>query len=421
MGKTIAEKIIGLHVGKDVTANDYVVADVDFIMSHDGTGPLSISIFREMGGRQVFDPKRVAFVLDHYAPSPNERVANLHAVLRQFSKETGCLLYEVGEGVCHQVLPEKGHALPGSLVIGTDSHTCTYGALNAFSTGVGSTDFAAAMLTGKLWFRVPESIKITINGDLPPRVYAKDIILAIAKRLTADGATYKAIEFHGPTITRLEVEERLTISNMAVELGAKAGLMVADDKVLDWLKAKTGKDVPPGVEPDPDAIYNETLELDVSSLEPQVAVPHAVDNVLPVGQVENVPVQQAFLGTCTNGRLSDLKVAAAILKGRHVHPATRLVVAPASRSVYLEALRAGVLATLVEAGAVVVTPGCGCCVGACNGIPADGENVISTANRNFRGRMGNSKANIYLASPATVAASALRGRITDPHTVEVWS
>ena len=326
-------------------------------------------------------------------------------------------MYDIGEGVCHQLVPEKGHVGPGSLVIGADSHTCTYGALNAFATGVGSTDLAAALISGKMWFKVPESIRFVCRGRLPAGVYSKDLILYLIGQVTADGATYMAAEYTGEAIAALSVDARFTIANMAIEMGAKAGLMEADDKVWDWVRehrVPSGRGSFEAVSPDPEAVYARVLEYDVSGLEPQVAKPHQVDNVAPVGEVAGIAIQQAVLGTCTNGRLEDLRIAAGILKGRRVHPEVRFIVAPASRRIFLEAMDEGIIQELVRSGAAVVTPGCGPCVGTHNGIPADGENVISTANRNFKGRMGNSNAFIYLASPATVAASALAGAIADP-------
>lgn len=413
MGKTIAEKILSRASGTDARAGDLVVAEVDFIMGQDGTSPLAIKAFRAMNGSRVADPARVAMVIDHSAPSPNEGVSALHHLMREFAREQEINFFDVGEGICHQLVPERGHVVPGDLVVGADSHTTTYGALNVFSTGVGSTDLAAAMLTGKLWFKVPESFRVMCTGHLPGGVYAKDLVLHLAGKLTADGATYLALEFTGEAFRDLSVEGRFTVANMAVEMGAKAGLMACDEKTLAWVGAHSSR-APRPANPDPDARYAREAEVEVSGLVPQVAKPHTVDNVVPVTEVEGTPVQEAVLGTCTNGRLEDLRVAAAVLRGRKVNPRVRLIVAPASRRVYLDALGDGTLAALVEAGAAVVTPGCGPCVGTHNGVPADGEHVISTANRNFKGRMGNNKAFIYLASPATVAASALAGCITDP-------
>ncbi len=413
MGQTIIEKILSSHSGQEVRANEIVVAVVDYVMGQDGTAPLAIRAFNEMGGLEVFDRERAAFVIDHSAPSPNEGVSALHKMMREFVREKGFRLYDIGEGVCHQVIPESGVVGPGSLVIGADSHTCTYGALNAFSTGVGSTDLAGGLISGRMWFKVPESIKFALSGALAPGVYSKDLILYLIGEVTADGATYLAAEFVGEAIAEMSQEARFTMSNMAIEMGAKAGLMEADGKTAAWLRRFTDREFQP-VSADADASYARVLEYDVALLEPQVARPHRVDNVAPLSQVAGKPVQQALIGTCTNGRLEDLRIAAGILGGRGVHRDVRLIVAPASRQVYLDAMAEGIIQTLVQAGAAVVTPGCGPCVGTHNGVPSDGETVISTANRNFKGRMGNSNAEIYLASPASVAASAVTGKITDP-------
>ncbi|MGB4593326.1 MAG: 3-isopropylmalate dehydratase large subunit [Coriobacteriia bacterium] len=414
-GKTIAEKIFSAHSGTDACAGDIVVADVDFVMGQDGTSPLAIKALANMGVEQVFDPTKVAVVMDHSSPSPIEGVSALHTIMRDFGRRTGAKVYDIGEGVCHQLIPENGHVVPGDLMVGCDSHTCTYGAVNVFSTGVGSTDGAAAMAAGKLWFKVPETIKVTYTGALKPGVYSKDMILYLAGMLGADGATYQALEFHGPVIDALSVEARMTISNMAIELGAKAGLMKADAKTLAWYEGR-GERAPKPVEPDADATYVREIVIDGGEITPQIAKPHAVDNVSLIADLIGTPIAQGVLGTCTNGRLEDLGIAAGILKGRHVHPDVRFIVAPASRRIYLDAIAAGYIQTLVEAGAAVVTPGCGPCVGTHNGVPSDGESVISTANRNFKGRMGNSNAFIYLGSPATVAASVIEGAITDPRT-----
>ena len=413
MGKTIAEKILSKKSGQDALANDIVVADVDFRMGQDGTSPLAIRAYQAMKGEDICSPERAALVIDHSAPSPLEGVSALHTLMREFAQEKGIRLYDIGEGVCHQLIPEKGHVGPGSLVVGADSHTCTYGALNAFATGVGSTDLAAALISGKMWFKVPETIKFICHGRLPAGVYSKDLILFLINQVTADGVTYMAAEYTGEAIRQLSVDARFTISNMAIEMGAKVGLMEADEKVMEWVHTHSNNKFEE-VNPDPDAEYFAVKEYDVSDLTPFVAKPHRVDNGAPVDEVAGTPIQQAVLGTCTNGRLEDLSIAAQVLEGRKVHSDVRLIVAPASRQIYLEAMDAGVLKTLVQAGAAVVTPGCGPCVGTHNGIPSDGENVISTANRNFKGRMANNKAFIYLASPATVAASAVKGEIADP-------
>jgi 3-isopropylmalate/(R)-2-methylmalate dehydratase large subunit len=412
-GKTISEKILGSHAGQEVEARDIVLAELDFMMGQDGTSPLTINALEKMGIEKPYDSNRVAFVIDHSAPSPLEGVSTLHSMMRQYARNKGIKLYDIGCGVCHQLMPEQGHVLPGNLVVGADSHTCTYGAINVFSTGVGSTDLAAAIASGKLWFKVPETIKFNLQGRLPVGVFSKDVILYLIGEVTADGATYKAVEFSGPIIDDLSVEARFTISNMAIEMGGKAGLMEADEKTVQWVKEHSSREFVP-VKADPDALYEKILEYDLSELVPQIAKPHTVDNVSPIDEVQGIPIQQAVLGTCTNGRLEDLQIAAAILQKRKINPDVRFIVAPASREVYLQAMNKGIIQTLVEAGAAVVTPGCGPCVGTHNGVPSDGENVISTANRNFKGRMGNSKAFIYLGSPATVVASAIEGRIADP-------
>ncbi|MCK4419515.1 3-isopropylmalate dehydratase large subunit [Candidatus Aerophobetes bacterium] len=413
MGKTIAEKIFSSHSGRDVQAGDIVICELDFAMAQDGTAPLAIKAFDKMGKKEVFDGEKLAFFIDHNAPSPNKEVSSLHSLMRDFAKKQGIRLYDAGEGVCHQLVVEQGWVAAGDLVVGADSHTCTYGALNLFSTGVGSTDLAAVMASGRLWFRVPQSIKVSFEGELSTGVYAKDIALYLAGKIGARGAVYESIEFGGEVVQNLSVEARFTICNMAVEMGAKAGLIQGDEKTKKWLSEHSKKNFR-FVEPDKDAQYKKVLEYEVSRLVPQVARPHTVDNVVSVEEVEGISIQQAFLGTCTNGRLEDLKIAASILKNRSIHPEVRFIVAPASRRIYLEAIKEGILKTLIEAGAVLVTPGCGCCVGTHNGIPSKGENVISTANRNFKGRMGNPDAFIYLASPATVAASAVEGKIADP-------
>ena len=419
-GKTIAEKIFSQHAGTDACAGDIVVADIDFAMSQDGTSALTIDAIASMGAEKVFDPDKVAMVIDHSCPSPIEGVSAIHAKIRAFGKKTGIHIYDWGCGVCHQLVPESGKVVPGDLVVGCDSHTCTYGALNIFSTGVGSTDGAAAMISGKLWFKVPETIKVIMNGELPRGVYSKDLILYLAGLIGVDGATYQAIEFCGPVIDALSIDARMTISNMAIEVGAKAGLMKADEKTFAFIDKRAARNgtpparQPQAVEPDTDACYIQTIEIDVSEISPQVAKPHSVGNVCGVDEVVGIPVSEGVIGTCTNGRLEDFAIASSILANRTIHPDCRLVVAPASRDIYLDAMSAGYIQTLVKAGACVVTPGCGPCVGTHNGVPSDGENVISTANRNFKGRMGNSNAFIYLASPATVAASVLNAQITDP-------
>lgn len=413
MGKTIAEKILTNHSGKDLYAGDFAVCSIDFAFGQDGTSSIIIDRIKELGDTEL--KTKFCMVIDHSAPSPSEGVSKVHKKMRAFSKEYQTALFDIGCGVCHQVIPESGQILPGDLVLGADSHTCTYGAIGVFSTGVGSTDLAIALASGKNWFKVPETFKIIIKGKVPKGIFAKDIILHIISDIKADGATYKAIEFCGPVIDRLDLDGRFTMSNMVVEMGAKAGFMPVDEKTIKWLKKRlSGNRKISPVIADKDAKYEKVLEYDISKLKPQVSRPHAVDNAVDAGLLKSVKINEAYLGTCTNGRLNDLKVAASVIKSKKVNSEVRFIIAPASRDIYLEALKLGIVDTFIKAGAIIVTPGCGPCVGTHNGVPADGENVISTANRNFKGRMGNPNAFIYLGSAATVTASAIEGRIADP-------
>ena len=398
-GKTIAEKILSAHSGHDAFAGDIVICDVDRIMMHDANGPLAIRAFRGMGGTKVFDPDKVVVVFDHCTPPSNEKLSNIHAFLRSFVKEQGVHFFEGGKGVCHQLMVEKDLVKTGDLVVGSDSHTCTYGALGALSTGLGATDIATAMLTGKLWFRVPETIRVNLKGELPAMCSAKDVILYTIGALSAKGANYKSVEFYGEYLENCSRSQHLTMTNMLVEMGAKCGFTCCSQL---------------GIEADPDAKYCQTVDIDLSKLEPVIAKPHTVDNMCFVSEVEGIPVQQAVLGSCTNGRLEDLQTAANMLRGKKIHPDVRFLVLPASETILREAAVGGVLADLIDAGATICTPGCGVCVGTLGGVPADGEVVISSTNRNFKGRMGNNKAEIYLASPETVTASAIAGKITDP-------
>ena len=418
MGKAIAEKILSQHAGQDLKAGDFAVCNIDFCFGQDGTSGIIVDRFKALGIKEVFDRNKFAIVIDHSAPSPHMGVSAVHKKLREFAKEKGLLLYDIGCGVCHQVIPEKGHVLPGDLVLGADSHTCTYGALGVLSTGVGSTDLAISLACGKNWFKVPGSIKIIVKGKLPRGVYSKDLILKIIGDLRADGATYKSVEFYGETIESMSMDARFTICNMGVEMGAKFSIIPADKVTLRWLAGRQSvrntKRKPNPQYADRDATYVLVKEFDASKIGPQVAKPHAVDNNATVEEVEGTHIDEAYLGTCTNGRLEDLTIAAGILKGKKVHKDVRFIVAPASKEVYLAAMKRGVVATLIESGVSVVTPGCGPCVGTHNGVPSSGEVVISSANRNFKGRMGNPESFIYLASPATVVASALEGKITDP-------
>ncbi len=413
MAKTIAEKILSAHAGKSLKAGDYAICKVDFCLGQDGTSGLIIDALDKIKAKKLVARSNFCMVIDHSAPSPNIGVSAIHKKMRTFAKDKSLKLYDIGCGVCHQVVLESGNVLPGNLVAGADSHTCTYGALGALSTGFGSTDLAITLASGKNWFKVPRTLKIVVDGKLAKGVYSKDLILHIIGDLTADGATYEAVEFYGPAIKALSMDERFTISNMAVEMGAKCGIIPPDDKTIKWLKQWSKKAIKP-VYADDDAVYDNIKRYDASKISPQVAKPHQVDNVCSITRLKGKPIQEAFIGTCTNGRFEDLKIAASILKGKQVHPDVRLIVAPASKPIFLKAMKAGIIKILVESGANVVTPGCGPCVGTHNGVPSDKEVVLSTANRNFKGRMGNPHAFIYLASPASVAVSAITGKITDP-------
>jgi 3-isopropylmalate/(R)-2-methylmalate dehydratase large subunit len=413
LGKTITEKIISEHVGRDVKPGEFVVAKVDVVMAQDGTGPLSVQELKKMNMERVFDKDNSIFFIDHASPSSRKELSNSQKTLREFSKKTGAYLSDVGEGVCHQRLVEDW-VNPGNLVVGADSHTCTSGALGAFSTGMGSTDIALAFALGKVWLKVPETHKFVINGVLPPGVYSKDIILHIIGKIGADGATYKAMEFEGNTIENLSMSSRFTITNMAVEAGGKTGLISTDETTRSYLEERGRGDKFREIKSDSDANFEKVLEIEADGLEPLIVFPHTVDNVRSISNIEEVKIDQVFIGTCTNGRLEDLRIAASILEGKKRHQDTRLIVIPASREVFLEALRQGLIEIFLEAGAAIESPGCGPCVGIHKGVLADGERVLSTQNRNFLGRMGNPKGFIYLGSPATAAASAIEGRIADP-------
>ena len=415
MGQTIVEKILSHHAGKIVSAGEICLARVDFLMAQDGTAPLVIKAFEQLNGTKVFDPEKICFVFDHSAPSPNMGVSSLHKLMRDFIEKYGIKKMDIGEGVCHVLMPEKGFLRPGQLVLGADSHTPTYGALNLMSCGVGSTDLAIAMLTGKQWFRVPYSTKIIFSGKLKKGVYAKDMGLLMVKTLTASGAVYQSVEITGSAIKNLSMDGRFTIANLVTEIGGKNCIMEYDSETEKYLKQFTEiNENIRAVSADKDAVYSNIVELDVNKLVPLVAKPHTVDNVSTVEETRGIKINQAFIGTCTNGRLDDLAVAAKILKGRKVHKDVRTIITPGSRKVYLEAMEKGYIKIFMESGCCVTNPGCGPCVGTHQGVPADGEVVISTANRNFKGRMGNPNAFIYLASPATVAASAIKGEISDP-------
>ena len=413
MAQTIAEKVLSAHSGKKLKAGDYALCKIDFCLGQDGTSGLIIDAINKMQVKNLHAKSRFCMIIDHSAPSPNIGVSAVHKKMRDFAKDRGLKLYDIGCGVCHQVVVESGNVMPGYLVVGADSHTCTYGALGALATGFGSTDLAISLASGKNWFKVPETLKIVVNGKLKKGVYSKDLILHIIGDLSADGATYDSVEFYGPAIHALSMDARFTITNMAVEMGAKFGIIPPDKKTCLWLKQWTTKRQK-AVYADKDARYKNIKYYDAGKISPQIAQPHSVDNVVDIHKLAGKPIDEAFIGTCTNGRVEDLRIAASILRGKKVSPGVRLIVAPASRDVFLEAMKSGIIKALVEAGANVVTPGCGPCVGTHNGVPSDGEIALSTANRNFKGRMGNPNAFIYLASPATVAASAVKGRITDP-------
>ncbi len=417
MGRTIAEKIMARASGRDkVEAGEIINAHVDLAMSHDNAALVS-KIFREIGIDNVWDSSKIVIVIDHRAPANTIQAAEAHKSIREFLREYGITnFYDVGEGICHQVLPEKGFVRPGMLIVGTDSHTTTYGAFGAFSTGIGATEMAGVWATGELWMKIPETIKMNISGEMKSRVMAKDAILYIIGKIGADGANYKAIEFYGDTVDNMSVSSRMTLSNQAMEAGAKAAIIPADSKTLEFLRGRTDKPFEI-VTADRDANYEKTYDFDVDDLEPQVACPHTVDNVKPVGEVVGLHVDQAVLGSCTNGRLEDMKIAAEILEGKKISSHVRMIVFPASREIYLEAMDRGYLKTFLKAGATIINPGCGPCLGAHQGVLASGERAISSTNRNFRGRMGSTDSEVYLASPATVAASALKGEISDPREV----
>jgi 3-isopropylmalate/(R)-2-methylmalate dehydratase large subunit len=419
MGHTFVEKVLARKTGlESVAPGQIVVVRPDKLLTHDNTAAISKQ-FRKIGVNKVADPGINVIVLDHVTPAANETYAANHKIIREFVAGQGIgAFYDVGEGICHQVLPEQGHAWPGAVIVGSDSHTPTHGAFGAFAAGIGRTEAAAVMATGQIWLRVPHSLRIVVSGQLPERVSAKDVILHIIGDQRADGADYRSVEFAGETIRQMSIASRMVLTNMAAEMGAKNGVVEPDDKTRAWLqgRAKNGYEE---IHADSDATYERVIEYDVSALAPQVAKPHTVDNVVPVtdASVSGTPINQALIGTCTNGRLEDLAAAADILRGKQIHPNVRLLVLPASRKVLMTAIEQGIVSDLVAAGATLLNPGCGPCLGAHQGCMAPSEVTISTANRNFKGRMGSKEAFIYLASPATVAASALAGVITDPREV----
>jgi len=414
MAMTVAEKVLARASGREAVApGEYVTARIDKFMSHEAIAAVYLNL-SGAGINEIDDPDRVVVTLDHYVPAPTERAASIHQFVRAAVNQYKIRHY-YGEraGIAHQVMMEKGHVLPGELVVGTDSHTCTYGALGVAATGIGITDMTYAMAMGTLWFRVPETVRFVMNGTMRHPVTSKDIILHIAGKHTAEVAQYKSVEFTGPVAGEMSVSGRMTVSNMAVEIGAKFGIFETDEKTRQFLAGRVEGDLE-DIRFDSDAGIAETYEVDVSSLEPQVALPHSVDNVKPISALERIEIQQAVLGSCTNGRLEDLRVAADILRGREVHPNVRLLVIPASWAIYRQALDDGTLAAIVDAGGIILNSSCGPCFGAHLGLLASGERCISSTNRNFQGRMGSDKAGVYLASPVTVAASAVKGYIADP-------
>jgi homoaconitate hydratase family protein len=413
VGKTLTEKILGRKAGREVSAGEVVTVAPDCYLSHDNSAAI-IGEFKKLGVARVKAPEKIIIILDHIVPAADEKYAQNHKTIREFVAAQGIPnFFDIQHGVCHQVLSEAGFALPGKVIVGSDSHTTTYGAFGAFAAGIGRTETASIWATDEIWLRVPETLKVEFSGNLPPGVYAKDVILKIIGDNSADRANYEAVEFGGPAAGRFSAASRMTLANMAAEMGAKNAYFAPDEATLEWLKGRARTDYEI-VRSDPDATFEAVLKYDLFCLEPQVACPHTVDNVKSVREVEGKPFQQALIGTCTNGRLEDFEVAAGILRRRKIHPSVRALVIPASREVYVEAIRRGLLEILSEAGCVILNPGCGPCLGAHEGLLAAGEVVVSTSNRNFRGRMGSRDSEIYLASPATAAASALEGRITDP-------
>ncbi|MBA7467350.1 MAG: 3-isopropylmalate dehydratase large subunit [Dehalococcoidia bacterium] len=414
----LAEKILAAHTGrKQVSPGEFVNARVDVILANDITAPIAIREFKKIGVSRVFDPKKVVMVLDHFMPNRDIASAEMAKIVREFCGEQKAVFFEVGKaGIEHVLLPEQGITLPGQVVIGGDSHTCTYGAVGAFATGVGSTDLAAAMATGDLWMKVPTTIKFVYHGNLERWVGGKDLILHTIGDIGVDGALYSAMEFTGEAIAALSMDGRFTMANMAIEAGGKVGLFRVDNKTQLYIKSRAQQ--PYNVyEPDSDAEYAKVIEYDVTGLEPQVAFPHSPANTRPVSQAGNIKIDQAIIGSCTNGRIDDLKVAAQIFKGKKVHPGVRCIVIPGSQQVYAEALNEGLIAIFIKADAAVSTPTCGPCFGGHMGVLAEGERCVSTTNRNFVGRMGHPKSEVYLANPAVAAASAVLGRIAHPDEV----
>ncbi|MBR3605511.1 MAG: 3-isopropylmalate dehydratase large subunit [Candidatus Gastranaerophilales bacterium] len=409
MGLTLAQKILSAHAGHEVQFNELVVANIDVCATQDGTGPLAIKEFKKLG-KPLYNPKRTILFIDHAAPSPRKELSNAHNIIREFAAEYGAVLSDIGCGVCHQRLIEE-YVNPGEILVGADSHTCTSGALGAFATGMGSTDIAVSMAYGKTWFKVPPSFKIEVSGKFAPNVVSKDLMLYLIGLIGADGATYKALEFCGEAIENMSMSERFTLANMAVEAGAKAGLFETDDKTREFLAQRGRADKFKEIKMDADAIYERVIKIDASAIKPMVSCPHTVDNVKTADELNDIKVNQVFVGTCTNGRIEDLRVVADVLKGKTVAPHVRMIIAPASKDIYVQAAKEGLLQIFLEAGASLIPAGCGPCVGVHGGILGDKEVCLATQNRNFQGRMGNTEGFIYLSSPYTAAKSAVAGFI----------
>lgn len=419
MGMTMTQKILAKHAGLDgVTSGQLIEASVDLTLANDITGPVAIREMEKAGFQHVFDREKIALVMDHFAPNKDIKSAEQCLECREFAKKYNIVhFYDVGAmGIEHALLPEKGLAAPGELIIGADSHTCTYGALGAFSTGVGSTDLAAGMATGKAWFKVPSAIQIVLTGKLNPWVSGKDVILHIIGEIGVDGALYQSMEFTGEGVASLSMDDRFTICNMAIEAGAKNGIFPVDEKTKEYIMGRVNRDVTV-CEADADAVYERTITVDLSTLRPTVACPHLPENTKTVDELGEIAIQQSVIGSCTNGRIQDMRVAAEILKGRHVHENVRTIIIPATQEVYLQCIEEGLTKIFVQAGAIVSTPTCGPCLGGHMGILAHGERAVSTTNRNFVGRMGHITSEIYLASPAVAAASAVKGYICAPDTL----
>ncbi|MGQ9514251.1 MAG: 3-isopropylmalate dehydratase large subunit [Thermoproteota archaeon] len=411
LGKTMSEKIIGEHTDKSFSAGETVVATVDLCFTHDASGPLLVAQLRELG-LDIPNPEKTIFFIDHAVPAPRRENANDQKLLRDFAENLGANFHEAGSGICHQLVAEE-YALPGQIILGTDSHTVTAGAFGAFATGMGATDLAVAMALGKTWLRVPETFQIRVSGELGKGVFAKDLALYLIGKLGSEGANYKSIEFSGDTIRRMGIGQRMTLCNMVVEAGAKAGLVPSDLETKKFLE-KSGRGGFRQIDSDPDAEFEEIMEIEAKELRPMVALPDSVDNVKPIDELGEVAIDIVFVGSCTNGRIEDLQVVAKILSGRKLCKGTRLIVTPSSKRTLIEAIEDGTLQTILSAGASVTPPGCGVCFGALGGVPADGEKILTSTNRNFKARTGNPEASTYLASPAVCAATAVKGLISDP-------